>query len=56
MNDYKTVRETCAEIGICRTEVYNRLWRGQLESEKHGKYRMIKASSIRRSIASQSSV
>ena len=48
-----TVKETRAALGICRNEVYSRIWRGQLTSEKVGHRRMITMDSVRRELARQ---
>ncbi len=51
-NDHRSIKESCIMMGCCRSEVYNRIWRGQIQSEKVGGRRYVSDSSIRQMLAS----
>ncbi len=51
-NDLRSIKEACIIMDCCRTEVYNRIWRGQIQSEKVGDCRYVSDSSIRQMLAS----
>jgi excisionase family DNA binding protein len=51
MEHYATVNETCDLLGVCRSEVYNKIWRRELTSDRIGKRRMISRASVSNELA-----
>jgi excisionase family DNA binding protein len=51
---YHTIKEATRMLGVTRATVYHMKWRGEIDTIKAGKNRLVSDSSIRRVLAQQS--
>ena len=56
MPGFKTTDATCAMLGVTRSAVYQRWWRGQLQAIKVGNRRLFSEESIQRLLAAKAAI
>jgi excisionase family DNA binding protein len=51
MPGYKDMRDTARMLGVARATIYHMIWRGEIDTIKVGKLRLVSEASIRRTLA-----